>query len=627
MAPEQAGGKHQGTGPATDVYALGAILYELLTGHPPFKAATPLDTVLQVLSEEPVAPSRSQPKLPRDLETICLKCLHKDPRRRYASAAALVEDLRRFQAGEPILARPVGRLERVVKWGRRRPAVAGLVAVSVAAALALLILGILYETNLEYANAELKTAVAEVTEQQDRAQAHLEKALTVVDRMLEHLTDEGLANTPEVVELRRQLLKEARDYYQWSLAREDQNPLVRQQTARACFRTAGLHLLVGELTEALAFGKEAIDLQTKLVADFPDDPRFRFDLSKTYTVLAHAFAMNREFSSALEAYEKAIALAEEVVQARPEVAEYQEALAFNRAFLGYFYSFQNPGLAEKNSRMALEISERLVHDYPDVPDYQCLAALCHGNLASQQVQTQRTSEAQDGIRKGLALLQPSGREPPRKSRYYSWALGTLKFNEGSLDLRARRYPSAEANLKEGIGALDRMVQRTRAFPFRLQLSGAYAMLGQMYDENGRQAQAEENYEKSYATIVQLEKDFPTATFLKPLVTDRRVLVLIYSLRRGERVAEIISEAEGIAQNPNLSALSCYNLACGYALASAHAHAEPYAQRALEFLEQANKRGFFRNPIFRGLLKTDSDLASLQKRADFQSFLKRVQGSK
>ena len=140
MAPEQAGGKSKEIGPACDVYALGAILYECLTGRPPFKAATEMETMMQVLSDDPAPPRQLQSKTPRNVETICLKCLSKEPARRYASAAALAEDLRRFQAGEPVQARPVGRLERAVKWAKRRPALAGLLGVTLSALVALAVL-------------------------------------------------------------------------------------------------------------------------------------------------------------------------------------------------------------------------------------------------------------------------------------------------------------------------------------------------------------------------------------------------------------------------------------------------------------------------------------------------------
>jgi hypothetical protein len=163
MAPEQAQGKHKTITPATDVYALGAILYECLTGRPPFRGVTALATIEQVRTEGPLRPRKLQRNTPRDLETICLKCLEKEPGRRYASAEALAEDLRRFLENRPIEARPAGLAERVWRWCRRNPLPASLlVTITLAAGFGMWSLSRLSESVVRYSALEGAAQQAEM---------------------------------------------------------------------------------------------------------------------------------------------------------------------------------------------------------------------------------------------------------------------------------------------------------------------------------------------------------------------------------------------------------------------------------------------------------------------------------
>jgi WD40 repeat protein/serine/threonine protein kinase len=176
IAPEQAAGKSSEHGRAVDIYSLGAILYELLTGRPPFQGENELETLVQVRTREAVLPSRLRPKVPRDLETICLKCLQKEPSKRYASSLALAEDLRHFLAGEPICARPAGYAERIWRWCGRNPVLAVVSGLATAAFLAVFAMSLgfaLYQTNM---NERLTVAAAHLEQQQKQTQAALNRA-------------------------------------------------------------------------------------------------------------------------------------------------------------------------------------------------------------------------------------------------------------------------------------------------------------------------------------------------------------------------------------------------------------------------------------------------------------------
>jgi eukaryotic-like serine/threonine-protein kinase len=388
MAPEQTGGTGQPVGTAADVYALGAILYELLTGRPPFKAATPLDTVLQVISEDPVPPSRLLRGLPRDIETVCRTCLNKNPSRRYASAEALAADLERFLRGEPVAARPLRLHERAVRWARRRPASAAALAVGAVALLALAIGGLAYQSRLREANAELSAALedaraaeAKAAREHERAEANLHRSLEAADRMVTQV-GEQLSGRPGVADVRQRLLEEALEFHRGFLQAESHDPAVRQETARAAYRTAWLYLLLGRSNEAEKACEEALRLQKELVAEFPDRDEYQHDLIKTKGCQGSTYSAVGRFSDGLACYNEALTAAEQLTREHPQEAKYQETLIGLLNSRGFFHMFTDLKKAEADFRRAVTIAEKQPATGGTDENWTCQLAGVYTNLGS-----------------------------------------------------------------------------------------------------------------------------------------------------------------------------------------------------------------------------------------------------
>jgi serine/threonine protein kinase len=278
MAPEQVVGGSTAIGVTTDVYALGAILYELLTGRPPFKADSALETARQTQFEDPAAPSQLQPGLPCDLETICLQCLQKSPDRRYPSAQILADELKRFCAGEPIHARPTGKFERLSKWARRRPAVAALIAVVIAALTTSAVAGWAFAVR-EREHARIVTNERDAAE---RARSEKEQYLRESmesDEQLRHLTDQifvsvGLSKIP------KSLLTEIANVYRKEIERDTDNPdqSVRRLRAKNTTRLADTLRNLGKSDEAYYRIRQAVENFRQLVANDPLNDELRLEL-------------------------------------------------------------------------------------------------------------------------------------------------------------------------------------------------------------------------------------------------------------------------------------------------------------------------------------------------------------
>ncbi len=340
MAPEQAVGRTKETGPAADIYSLGAILYDMLTGRPPFRGSTLLETLQQVKTLAPVAPKRLQPSLPYDLQTICLKALEKEPAQRYATAGALAEDLRRFLAGEPILARPTPWYERGWKWIKRRPAVASLAAVLVLGTISLLALGGLWldserRSAEAVASIESKRAADQMAAREKEeilrkaAERNFKRAKAAVDEMLSEVGQDRLRSIPQMEPVRRDLLKKAKTFYDEFMTEQSADPAIRLEAALAQQRVADILEKLGDSAFALKAYESALNLFQRLDQEYPEQKEIKKSFANVANNYGNLFKELKRNREAEQNYKLALQLRETLHAKEPGNAEIALELAKN----------------------------------------------------------------------------------------------------------------------------------------------------------------------------------------------------------------------------------------------------------------------------------------------------------
>jgi hypothetical protein len=666
MAPEQAAGDIQALGPACDIYGLGALLYRLLTGQPPFQGATLVDTLDAVRTQEPVPVRQLQPRVSRDLETICLTCLQKSPARRYATAEALARDLKHYLAAEPIEARPVGAVERLWRWCQRNPGIASLTAVVFAllatvaitsSVLAFRIDREKQQTELERQAAVAAQALAQKNEElareaekkaqeneiaareaEKKAKQNADKAIEqggLALRALGTLIDkvqEQIGETPGMQPLKATLLTTALEGLD-KVASSDADSRLHGQFI------AGAYMKMGNLFQQLGQSDKAYDQYLKCHAiiksmaekDWEGAEVARDNLATTYTVLG---MMSRELKHDLRAavgyYQQAFDIRRDLLSRgikRPEKLDptkLKGRFAESSTLVGVTYLLLGePTRAAEFFDRARAIRQELVDKAPtDTPanaeaarSYRLDLARSYNALAEVHFRSRDWPTARADYAKALAINEAVHREQPANPKYrLEWAntLGNLAMflaRTAQLD-EAKTSSERHFALTEELAALDQKnADYQRSFGLANYQSGMVA-------RRQHDADAAQKFDQKCLQIrEQLSASNPK--------NDRRRIELLLVLPRCGQHPRAAAEAEKLLSgNPDREVL--VEVAQCFAQCAAAVSADPtlkaaYTVKALDSLTRAVDQGY-KDAV---ILETEPDFDAVRDDARFRALLDRM----
>jgi serine/threonine-protein kinase len=499
MSPEQAAGRLDRLGPASDVYSLGATLYDLLTGRPPFPDPDVGTVLRKVQAGDFSRPRQVNRDVPPPLEAICLKAMAARPEDRYASPRALAAEVERWLADEPVEAWPEPWAVRARRWmGRHRPLVAGASAAALVT-LAGLVLGTLL---LARANDQLRAANERERQARELAEHNYQLARQAVDRYHTTVSEDVLLNEPGMEPLRKKLLEAAREFYDQFVRERKGDESAQADLGKALFRLAQITADIGSEPKAIELHEQAVDI-------FARQPESQSDLAACYHQLGRLYRLTDQPGKAEDSYGKARTVWEQLAHEQPGEDRYRAELARTRLGLGNLCQLTHRLEQARDLYWQALTARRDLHDrHPDNVEYRRDLAVTLNNLGMVHTALGQRVEAEKSYQEGLRLQQELVAAYPNIAQYQN-DLARSHYNLGDWYARARRPGQAETSYHEAAMLWERLTKDHPAVALYLTtLADTYTALANVYGVTRQAAKGEKACERALDIKQKLADDHP-----------------------------------------------------------------------------------------------------------------------